>query len=359
NVHLFRVNRQLHNECAELVYGGSNTFLLFLTYEGIKWRYRWLLPSGQAPMRNYPFLELFPPRYLRLVNRVVVHVDLVDAYTGMIKFNVSGKGLVHGLRRQVQRLVNALKPVEGEEEEERYLTRLAVRVANSAVSEAVVPRRQSGKGGEVTTANADVETVLTPLRQLYGVRDVSISGAVSPEFARELRAGWEAVAANAKEVQKGAEVMVRAYGGSTGGSGSKSRRNSTSSSSSSRPYTGRSRSQSTSSRDKSSSHSSKTRTKPASTHSKTRGQRQIEAAPQPAPAQHAPQAQYPQAQYPPAQYPQAQYPQAQAQGYQGQPAGQGYAERIPTQRQGGQMQPPGRGATQYMNDPAAGDRRMA
>ncbi|KAK0940454.1 hypothetical protein LTR29_008042 [Friedmanniomyces endolithicus] len=186
NVHLFRVNRQLHNECAELVYGGSNTFLLFLTYEGIKWRYRWLLPSGQAPMRNYPFLELFPPRYLRLVNRVVVHVDLVDAYTGMIKFNVSGKGLVHGLRRQVQRLVNALKPVEGEEEEERYLTRLAVRVANSAVSEAVVPRRQSGKGGEVTTANADVETVLTPLRQLYGVRDVSISGAVSPEFAREL-----------------------------------------------------------------------------------------------------------------------------------------------------------------------------
>ncbi|KAK0298935.1 hypothetical protein LTS00_002697 [Friedmanniomyces endolithicus] len=186
NVHLFRVNRQLHDECAELVYGGTNTFLLFLTYEGIKWRYRWLLPSGQAPMRNYPFLELFPPRYLRLVKRVVVHVDLVDAYTGMIKFNVSGKGLVHGLRRQVQRLVNALKPVEGEEEEERYLTRLAVRVANSAVSEAVVPRRQSGKGGEVTTANGDVETVLTPLRQLYGVRDVSISGAVSPEFAREL-----------------------------------------------------------------------------------------------------------------------------------------------------------------------------
>ncbi|KAK0859326.1 hypothetical protein LTS02_009316 [Friedmanniomyces endolithicus] len=161
NVHLFRVNRQLHNECAELVYGSSNTFLLFLTYEGIKWRYRWRLPSGQAPMRNYPFLELFPPRYLRLVKRVVVHVDLVDAYTGMIKFN-------------------------GEEEEERYLTRLAVRVANSAVSEAVVPRRQSGKGVEVATANGDVETVLMPLRQLYGVRDANISGAVGPEFAREL-----------------------------------------------------------------------------------------------------------------------------------------------------------------------------
>ncbi|KAK1063625.1 hypothetical protein LTR74_009369 [Friedmanniomyces endolithicus] len=162
----------------------------------------------------------------------------------------------------------------------------------------------------------------------------ALMGAHINRVRRDKRAGWEAVAANAKEFQKGAEVMVRAYGGSTGGSGSKSRRNSTFSSSSSRPYTGRSRSQSTSSRDKSSSHSSKTRTKPASTHSKTRGQRQIEAAPQPAPAQYAPAQYAPQAQYPQAQYPQAQYPQAQAPVYQGQPAGQGYAERVPTQRQG-------------------------
>ncbi|TKA74294.1 hypothetical protein B0A55_05415 [Friedmanniomyces simplex] len=189
NVHLFLVNRQLHNECAELVYGGQNTFLLFLTYEGIKWRFRWLLHSGQAPMRNYPFLELFPQRYLRLVRRVVVHVDLVDAYTGMIKFNVSGEGLVHGLRRQVQRLVNALKPAQeedGEHEKGKCLMKLAVKVAKSAVSE-TVHRRQNVKSGEVAAGGEeDVETVLMPLRQLYGVRDVSVSGAVTDGFAREL-----------------------------------------------------------------------------------------------------------------------------------------------------------------------------
>ncbi|KAK4895047.1 hypothetical protein LTR27_006914 [Elasticomyces elasticus] len=178
---LFEVCQQLHSECADLVYG-TNTFLLFLTYEGIKWRYRWLLPSGQAPMRNYPFLDLMPPHYMRLVKRVIVHIDLVDGYTGMIKYNVSGQGLVHGLRRQVQRLVSALKP--GEDEEKRELTRLAVRVSNSAMSDTANRKRQSGK--IVDASEEDLETVLQPFRQLFGVRDASVTGAETAEYAREL-----------------------------------------------------------------------------------------------------------------------------------------------------------------------------
>ncbi|KAK5709120.1 hypothetical protein LTR17_020054 [Elasticomyces elasticus] len=178
---LFEVCHQLHSECADLVYG-TNTFLLFLTYEGIKWRYRWLLPSGQAPMRNYPFLDLMPAQYMRLVKRVIVHIDLVDGYTGMIKYNVSGQGLVHGLRRQVQRLVSALKP--GEDEEKRELTRLAIRVSNSAMSDTANRKRQSGK--IVESSVEEVETVLQPFRQLFGVRDACVIGAVTQEYAREL-----------------------------------------------------------------------------------------------------------------------------------------------------------------------------
>ncbi|KAK3652428.1 hypothetical protein LTR56_005138 [Elasticomyces elasticus] len=178
---IFEVCQQLHSECADLVYG-TNTFLLFLTYEGLKWRYRWLLPSGQAPMRNYPFLDLMPPHYLRLVKRVIVHIDLVDGYTGMIKYNVSGQGLVHGLRRQVQRLVSALKPAE--DEEKRELTRLAIRVSNSAMSATANRKRQSGK--IVESSEVEVETVLWPFRQLSGVRDASVTGAVTGEYAREL-----------------------------------------------------------------------------------------------------------------------------------------------------------------------------
>lgn len=188
NVTLLRVCRQLHDECAEMVYGG-NTFLLFLTYADIKWRYRWLLPSGQAPMRNYPFLDLLAERYMRLLKRIVVHIDNVDAYTGMIKYNVSGKGLTHGLRRQVQRLANALKPGDGEG---RELTRLVVRVSNSAVSDTAYTRRSAGEPAAVSVSAIslleDSDTVLMPLRQLYGVREASVSGAVTTEFALELEA---------------------------------------------------------------------------------------------------------------------------------------------------------------------------
>ncbi|KAK3069789.1 hypothetical protein LTR53_011604 [Teratosphaeriaceae sp. CCFEE 6253] len=195
-VTLLRVNRQLHAECAELLYG-RNTFLLFLTYADIKWRYRWLLPSGQAPSRNYPFLELLPDRYRGLLRRVVVCVDHVDAYTGMIKWNVGGKGLTYGLRRQVQRLVTALTPAEVENDEdglgeERCLTHLSIRVSNSAVSEAL-PRRSSNNAiksaaAEASSDDNDLQIILDPFRQLYGCRSVSVSGAVTAECARELEA---------------------------------------------------------------------------------------------------------------------------------------------------------------------------
>ena len=198
-VNLLSVCRQLHDECADLIYG-TNTFLLFLTFSGITFRYRWLLLSGAAPSRSYQFLELLPKRYLRLVKRVVVHVDHVDSYTGMIKFNVSGKGLTHGLQRQVQRLVNALKPVPmplhpkhdepGEDEdcvhEHRHLTKLTVRVSNGnavldAIKQDAVRQREGG-----IRVNEDLEVMLEPFRQLYGVRECHISGAVNDEFARRL-----------------------------------------------------------------------------------------------------------------------------------------------------------------------------
>ncbi|KXL50769.1 hypothetical protein M433DRAFT_43195, partial [Acidomyces richmondensis BFW] len=107
NVNILTVCRQLHDECAKMIYG-NNTFLLFITFNGITFRFRWLLPSGLAPSASKSFLDMLPPKYLKLIKRVVVHIDHVDSYTGQIKFNVGGKGLTYGLRRQVQRLVTAL-----------------------------------------------------------------------------------------------------------------------------------------------------------------------------------------------------------------------------------------------------------
>lgn len=200
NVHLLSVCRQIHDECADLLYG-SNTFLLFVTYSGITFRFSWLLKSGFAPNRRYNFLELLPKKYLCLLRRVIVNVDHVDNYTGMIKFNVSGKGLTAGLKRQCQRLVNALQPPslagdggEAESSAERRLTRVTIRVSNgnSVVdqlkSESSARQREGG-----SKVNEDLEEMLEPFSDLRGVREVAINGAVNESYARSLEAKMQSL----------------------------------------------------------------------------------------------------------------------------------------------------------------------
>ncbi|KAK5107080.1 hypothetical protein LTR62_001864 [Meristemomyces frigidus] len=184
---ILSVCRQLHTECTELVYS-RNTFLLFLTYSRIDWRYRFLLPTGMAPTKTFPFLEVVPERYRRLVKRVVVNVDHVDAYTGMTKFNVGGKGLVWGLRRQVQRLVLTLGAGDeeglGPDEKPRLLNSLSIRISNSnAIVDAL--DRRNRNGAEVKVAE-DLDIMLEPFRQLYGVRHACVSGAITAASARDL-----------------------------------------------------------------------------------------------------------------------------------------------------------------------------
>lgn len=149
---------------------------------------------------------------MRLIKRVVVHVDHVDSYTGMIKFNVGGKGLTHGLRRQVQRLVNGLKQPAHDDEGsagmvERRLTKLAIRVSNGnavldQVKSDIVRKREGG-----IKVSEDLEEMLEPFRQLYGVRDASISGAVTDKFAKGLEASMQSTE---RSEDGGGNVMVDA-----------------------------------------------------------------------------------------------------------------------------------------------------
>ena len=188
NIRLLSVCRQIHDECAELLYGGS-TFLLFVTYMGIDFRFNWLLLSGMTPQRKYDFLDLLPAKYMRLIKRVVVNLDHVDSYTGMIKFNVSGKGLTHGLRKQVQRLVYALGPhMRSPDEQDRRLAKVSIRVVNgNAFLDQVksdVVRKSEGR----IRGSEDLEEMLEPFGELRGVREVDISGAVTEAFAQSLRA---------------------------------------------------------------------------------------------------------------------------------------------------------------------------
>jgi hypothetical protein len=194
NTSLFAVCRQLHDECADMVYG-SNTFLLGVTFSNITFRFRYLLPSGMAPQREYAFLELMPARYLRRLRRVFISVDHVDSYTGMIKYNVSGKGLVHGIRRQVLKLVCALQPMaishedEGceiattEEEPSRLgLARVVIRISSGNT----VTTSLKAQFGEVQRISQDIEQILEPFGHFCGVRDPRVVGAVGQADAREL-----------------------------------------------------------------------------------------------------------------------------------------------------------------------------
>lgn len=182
NVSLFSVCRQLHDECADLVYGNS-TFMLFVTFNGISFRFRYLLPSGMTPNRSYPFLELLPERYLTRIRKVVVHVDHVDSYTGMIKFNVSGKGLTHGLRRQVQRLVTALQPEhEDNQDPSGRLNRVIVRVSNgNAITDSL-----NARGCGSPKVSEDVAEMLEPLGCFRAVQNAKVMGAVGDNVARRL-----------------------------------------------------------------------------------------------------------------------------------------------------------------------------
>jgi hypothetical protein len=195
NTSLFAVCRQLHDECADMVYG-SNTFLLGVTFSNITFRFRYLLPSGMAPQREYAFLELMPARYLHRLRRVFISVDHVDSYTGMIKYNVSGKGLVHGIRRQVLKLVCALQPMatshedEGcdeiaavEEEPSRPgLARVVIRISSGNT----VTTSLKAQFGEVQRISQDIEEILEPFGHFCGVRDPRVVGAVGQAYAREL-----------------------------------------------------------------------------------------------------------------------------------------------------------------------------
>ena len=206
---LSSVFQLIERQCAEMLYS-TNTFLLFVTYGGISFRFRWLLPSGLAPSRSYNFVELLPQRYLRLIKRIVVHVDHVDSYTGkfcvaprdlthlltihyrlgMIKFNVDGNGLTYGLQSQVQRLVNKLQASNGSDldVEDRRLAKVLIRVSNgNAVLDALKSNIVRQREGRVKVSE-DIEEMLEPFGQLRGVQQAQIRGAVTDMFARRLEA---------------------------------------------------------------------------------------------------------------------------------------------------------------------------
>ncbi|PNS15542.1 hypothetical protein CAC42_801 [Sphaceloma murrayae] len=175
------VCRQIHDEYAAIMYGNS-VFLIFVKYSSITFRYQWLLPSGLTPTSDMELLDAFPIKYLELIRQVHVSVDHPDSYTGMIKYNVGGKGLTYGVRKQVEKLAEVFKPRKCSP---AGLNLVQIDLSNGnehldCEKRGIVRARERVQGTE------DVQKVLEPLKELRGITSVKISGAVTEAFAADL-----------------------------------------------------------------------------------------------------------------------------------------------------------------------------
>ncbi|KAF2630316.1 hypothetical protein BU25DRAFT_408273 [Macroventuria anomochaeta] len=179
---LLAVNKQIHEEAADMLYG-ENTFVVDVTFDKILFRYRWRAENGLTPSRQFDWLEHFSQRNLMRVKKYVVNVESVDDYTGMIKYNVGGRGLPAGIRAKVRELVDLLVLV-------RELRRLEVHLIDGDVSRHRFP---SGRVHRVQDEShyTQTQTVLDPFRTLYGVRQVQVTG-VSEEYAKALETSMAA-----------------------------------------------------------------------------------------------------------------------------------------------------------------------
>jgi len=177
---------------------GHSMFVINIAYDKIMFQYQWLvLSSGLAPSRAYPFLEHFPQKNIQRIKNYTINVRHEDSYLGWIKYNCGGPGLTDGVRRQVQRLVDVLSTAGD-------LHKVQIRLSDgsnilSEIRKVPVRAVQLEKNVAVT------QTVLDPLRQLRGVRQVSITGAVLPEYAAAIESEM-ASTAEGHSVRKAAKA---------------------------------------------------------------------------------------------------------------------------------------------------------
>lgn len=194
---ILATNHQIHEECAELMYGHS-MFVISITYDKIMFQYQWLvLPSRLAPNRAYPFLEHFPQKSIRRIKNYTINIRHEDSYTGWIKYNCGGPGLTEGVRRNVQKLVEVLGTAG-----DLHKVRIHLSDGSNVLSEI---RKVPVRAVQLEKNVAVTQIVLDPLRQLRGVRQITITGTVLPEYVAAIESEM-ASAARVNSVRRAART---------------------------------------------------------------------------------------------------------------------------------------------------------
>ncbi|KAH7386951.1 hypothetical protein DE146DRAFT_620764 [Phaeosphaeria sp. MPI-PUGE-AT-0046c] len=174
---LLAVSKQVHEETAAMLYG-DNKFIVNIKFDGISFYLRWRTSQDLTLNRTYSFFGHLSQRNLLRIRHYVVNVELVDEYTGMIKYNCGGQGLPAGMRAQVRQLVELMAGVEN-------LQAVNINLFHSPSGADTAFGRTSSepqKGKE----EAQAREVLAPFACLREVRRIEMTG-VSEQHMKDLR----------------------------------------------------------------------------------------------------------------------------------------------------------------------------
>ncbi|MCJ1374561.1 hypothetical protein MMC20_005793 [Loxospora ochrophaea] len=150
NITILAANSQIYSEALPLMYSNA-TFVIDVAWDCITFAYQWLLPSGLIPSERMPFP--LSPRHLPLTRRFRIRIHHVDSYTGMVKYNYSGRGLTNGLKDQVSTLCTVLSSLP-----EIHTLHIHLQDDNPP-----------------TTSATSTDHLLTPFLTLHNTRTVSLS----------------------------------------------------------------------------------------------------------------------------------------------------------------------------------------
>lgn len=172
---LLAVSKQVHEETTAMLYG-DNIFVVDVRFDAIDFYLSWLTAKNLTPNRTYSFLEHFSQRNLLRIKHYVVNVELVDEYTGMIKYNCGGQGLPAGIVAQVSRLVKLMASVEALQSVQINLRHSSPKTTQSTKSQVANHLAQEAKA----------RAILAPFERLRGVRKVKTTG-ISEKHVEDLR----------------------------------------------------------------------------------------------------------------------------------------------------------------------------
>ncbi|KAI9714790.1 MAG: hypothetical protein M1820_000079 [Bogoriella megaspora] len=167
------VSRALLSSCLDYIYSTS-MFTIHVTYDAIKFHQPWLNSRGLLPSNDFVFPECFSSANRKRIRKYSITIKQPDDYTGMIKYNCQGPGLIVRMKEQVRKLVVVMNESEI----------LDVVVINN---ERVWDGKRTGDG-EVQRIVRASQVALEPFLKLeHRVSQVKVIGAVDIDFAKQLR----------------------------------------------------------------------------------------------------------------------------------------------------------------------------